>query len=78
MTFEHLTQALRGLSKLRELPDEARGLLVVSAEGEDPLVGGVRAGAVLGGKGGVAVGEGLSLEGEASGEFVVQQTSRRL
>lgn len=77
MTFEHLTQALRGLSKLRELPDEARGLLVVSA-GLRSLVGGVRAGAVLGGKGGVAVGKGLSLEGEASGEFVVQQTSRRL
>ena len=56
------TRLFSALGELRELADELRGLLVVRAQGEDALVGGV--GLQLAGGGGlvvVVVGERLAL-----------------
>lgn len=66
------------LSKLWQLPDEARGLLVVSTEGEDSLIGGVGGGISIAGQRGVGRGEGPGLDCQPGCEFIIQQTTGRL
>lgn len=75
LCFCYLTQVFCGLSKLGQFPDEAWGLLVVGAEGEDSLVGGVGGGSAFAGQRGVVEGEGLGLDCKTSGEFIIQHAT---
>lgn len=72
------TKVFGELGKLRQLPDKARGLLVVGAERKDSLVGGVGGGTGIAGQRGVMGGEGLGLDGEAGCEFIIQHPTGRL
>lgn len=73
--FNRPTEVLCGLSELRQLSDEAGRLLIISAEGEDSLIGGVGGGATLTGQGGVVEGESLGLDGQTGCEFIIQQAT---
>lgn len=66
------------LSKLWQLPDEARRLLVVSTEGKDSLVGGVGRRIGVARQRGVERGKGPGLDRQAGCELIIQQTTGSL